>query len=87
MHESSLMADLLRKIEFFTRDQDARRILGVRVSLGALANISPDHFREHFVLAARGTPAEGARLEIEVLPDLQDPRAQQIVLESLDVEA
>jgi hydrogenase nickel incorporation protein HypA/HybF len=86
MHESSLMVDLLWKIESVVRDQAARRAVAVQVKLGALANISPEHFHEHFVLAARGTSAEGARLDIQVVPGLTDPRAQQIVLESVEVE-
>jgi hydrogenase nickel incorporation protein HypA/HybF len=81
------MTDLLRKIEAIAREQGARRILGVKVNLGAMANISPEHFREHFILAVRGTAAERARLEVEVLPGLTDPRAQQILLESVEVEA
>ncbi len=87
MHESSLMADLLRKIDAIAQNHGARRILAVKVNLGALSNMSPEHFREHFALAARNTPAEGARLEVEVVPGLTDPLAQQVVLESVEVEA
>ena len=36
------------------------------MKLGALAHISPDHFREHFEHGACGTIAEGARLTIEI---------------------
>ncbi len=86
MHESSLMADLIRKIESVVRDQAAKRAVALQVNLGALTNISPEHLREHFVLAARGTSAEGARLDIRVMPVLVDPRAQQIILESVEVE-
>ena len=54
--------------------------------LGALSHISADHFREHFDHAAGGTPAEGARLEVEVFGDVDDPRAQDIILDSVEVE-
>jgi hydrogenase nickel incorporation protein HypA/HybF len=87
MHESSLMVDLLWKIESIVRDQGARRAVAVGVKLGALANVSPEHFREHFVLAAQGTCAQGARLDIQVVPDLTDARPQQVLLESVEVEA
>ena len=86
MHEHSLMTDLLRKIEGIGREQKARRILGVRIRLGALSHISPDHLNEHFVQAAAGTMAEGARLDIVEIPDTSDPNAQEIILESIDIE-
>ena len=86
MHEHSLMTDLLRKIEGIGREQKARRILGVRIRLGALSHISPDHLNEHFVQAAAGTMAEGARLDIVEIPDTSDPSAQEIILESIDIE-
>jgi hydrogenase nickel incorporation protein HypA/HybF len=80
------MTDLLRKIEGIGREQKARRILGVRIRLGALSHISPDHLNEHFVQAAAGTMAEGARLDIVEIPDTSDPNAQEIILESIDIE-
>jgi hydrogenase nickel incorporation protein HypA/HybF len=86
MHEFSLIADLMRKISAIAREQDAGRISSVKVKLGALAHISGEHFREHFEQAALGTPAEGARLEIDVSTDESDPCAQDILLQSVDVE-
>ena len=86
MHEFSLISDLMWKIRAIAREQGAKRVSGVKVKLGALAHISEEHFHEHFVQAALGTPAEGARLEIEVSTDKSDPRAQDILLQSVDVE-
>jgi hydrogenase nickel incorporation protein HypA/HybF len=86
MHELSLMADLLRKLKTIAREQGVEKLAGVKVKLGALAHISADHFREHFVEAARGTVAEGARLDIEELMDETDPHAQEILLDSVVVE-
>lgn len=87
MHELSLMADLMRKIEAAAQKHGASKVVGVKVQLGALAPLSAEHFREHFEWAARGTLAEGARLEIEALSDISDPHAQAIWLVSVDVEA
>ena len=87
MHEFSLMKDLMRKIDSIARDHGARKIVGVKVKLGALAHISPEHFQEHFVEAAANTVAAGARLDIEELKDETDPRAQDILLESVEVES
>jgi hydrogenase nickel incorporation protein HypA/HybF len=86
VHEASLIADLLHQITAIMRQQGTGRVVGVTVRLGALSHISPDHFREHFVHGARGTIAEGARLTIEVGHDLGDPRAQDMMLDSLEVE-
>lgn len=86
MHEFSLISDLICKIRAIACEQDAKRISGVKVKLGALAHISEEHFHEHFVQAALGTPAEGARLEIEVSLDEADPNAQDVLLQSVDVQ-
>ena len=85
MHEFSLMADLMRKIEQVAAENDAERVTRVRVWLGALSHITPEHFREHFEDGTRGTLAEGAELEVEASDDETHPEAQQILLRSLDV--
>lgn len=85
MHEFSLMADLMRKIEQVAADNNADRVTRVRVWLGALSHITPEHFREHFEDGTRGTVAEGAELEVETSDDETHPEAQQILLRSLDV--
>lgn len=86
MHEYSLMADLMRKIESIASQQQVKKVIGVKVKLGALSHISPDHFREHFTHASHQTVAEGAQLIVEVLPDINDPHAQDILLDSVEVE-
>lgn len=87
MHEFSLMADLLRKIEQLGKDAKTDKVTGVKVKLGALSHITPDHFREHFEAVIVGTIAEGATLEIEQSDDQSDPNAQDILLESVDIAA
>jgi hydrogenase nickel incorporation protein HypA/HybF len=85
MHEASLMKDLMRKVESVAREQHASQVLGIKVKLGALSHMSASHFREHFAVASQGTLAEGAVLSIEVLTDTRDPRAQEILLESVEI--
>jgi hydrogenase nickel incorporation protein HypA/HybF len=87
MHEASLMADLIRKITTLAEAQQAGKVTGVRLTLGALSHLSPDHVHAHFVHAARGTVAEGARLDIEAHTDITEPLAQDLRLDSIDVEA
>ena len=86
MHEFSLIADLLKKIEAIVHQQDATKVTGVKVRLGALSHISADHFREHFRNETRGSVAESAILEVKVVEDIHDPHAQDILLESVEVE-
>jgi hydrogenase nickel incorporation protein HypA/HybF len=86
MHEHALIADLIRKIETIARANNARRVVKVKLRLGALSHMSPEHMREHFAAAAQGTLAQGAVLESEVSTDIDDSRARDIVLDSVDVE-
>jgi hydrogenase nickel incorporation protein HypA/HybF len=85
MHEFSLIKDLIRKISTIAHEQHASKVLSVTVKLGALSHISPDHFREHFNHATRGTAAEGAELHIEIVNDINDPTAQEVLLENIEV--
>jgi hydrogenase nickel incorporation protein HypA/HybF len=86
MHELSLVSSLIRKITAIANEEGAAKVIGVTITLGALCHLSAPHLREHFTHAARGTVAEGAHLEITTLTDVHDPRAQEIVLESVEVQ-
>ena len=86
MHEAHLMRDLMHRIETVAREQNARRVSGVRVWLGALSHFSVEHFREHFEDAAQGTIAAGARVEATLSDDIRHPEAGGVVLESIEVE-
>lgn len=87
MHEFSLMADLVRKIQKVAEDAKSSKVVAVKVRLGALSHITPEHFAEHFEEAMRGTVAEGARLDVEQMTDEKDSHAQDILLESVEVAA
>lgn len=86
MHERALMNDLMREIESVARGDRASRVTLVRVRLGALSHFTPEHFREHFVDASRGTLAEGAAVEATLEEDLDDAHAAGVLLESVEVE-
>jgi hydrogenase nickel incorporation protein HypA/HybF len=86
MHETSLIPDLIAKIESVARQNGAARITAVDVQIGALAMIGPDHLREHFVEAARGTMAEGAELRLTLSEDPLDPEASSLLLKAVEVE-
>jgi hydrogenase nickel incorporation protein HypA/HybF len=86
MHETALVRDVVRRINELARATNARRITGAKVWLGALSHLSAEHFREHFTVETRDTPAAGAALDIEVSEDLDDPHAQYVRLESVEVD-
>jgi hydrogenase nickel incorporation protein HypA/HybF len=86
MHERALMADLVREIETVARAHEAARVTRVVVRLGALSHFTPEHFREHFEDASRGTVAGGALVDAVLEEDLDAPGAAGAVLESVEVE-
>ncbi|MDR3472352.1 MAG: hydrogenase/urease maturation nickel metallochaperone HypA [Devosia sp.] len=86
MHEATLMKGLMRRIEEIARDQEAVRVVGVSVWLGALSHMSPGHFAEHFEEAAAGTIAAGASLNATASDDVHHANAQDVLLESIEVE-
>jgi len=86
MHEFGLMTNLLHQVETVALAHGGRRVTNVRVRLGALSNMSRAHFREHFLMASKGTLAEGAELDIQESSDPSDPHSQDILIESVDIE-
>ena len=86
MHELTLFKGILNKIESISRENEGKKIVKMKVKLGALAHISAPHFREHFDQFSKGTAAEGATLEIVEDDDQNDPLAQEIILETVEVE-
>lgn len=84
MHEKALLDDLVHELERIALVERSR-VVGVHVRLGALSHFTPSHFEEHFVDATRGTAAEGAAVVAEASADVTDPRAQGVVLESVDL--
>lgn len=81
MHERALMRDLLGRVDEAARAEGATRVTSVRVRVGPLSHFTPEHFREHFADAARGTIAEGASVVVA-----SDAAGADVVLESLELE-
>ncbi len=86
MHESGLIADLLEKIQAVAAENSASRVAAVEVSIGALAGIGEEHFREHFVIETAGTIAEGAELRVRICDDLLSPDSRSVMLQSMELE-
>jgi hydrogenase nickel incorporation protein HypA/HybF len=80
------MRDVLARVEAVARAERASRVTRISVRLGALSHFTPEHFKQHFVDVARGSVAEGAAVDAEVVHDLTDPQAQGVVVTSVEVE-
>lgn len=85
MHEHLLLRDLISKIQSLGREQNAKKILNVTIRVGVLSHISPEHLREHFDRAVKGTIIEGADLVIDQTDDPNDIHAQDIMLDSVEI--
>lgn len=86
MHEQALLNDLMRRVLETAAAEKAKRVTGVSVRLGALSHMTPEHFAEHFEQATAGTIAEGAAITSATSDDINDPRAADVVLTSVEVE-
>lgn len=86
MHETGLIHNLVHRLEAAARDAGAESVAGATVWLGALSQMSPEHFREHFDAEVRGTIAEGATLTLEVSDDPAATDAQSVVLCSVELK-
>jgi hydrogenase nickel incorporation protein HypA/HybF len=87
VHEQALMRDVVGRVLAVAAGAGATRIVRVHVRLGALSHFTPEHFREHFADAARGTAAERAVVEAVLAGDTAGREAAGVVLESVEVEA
>jgi len=70
MHEFSICEQLLRIVleEWERLTPRPRRLAAVRIAVGRLQQIVPETMQSAFETLARGTPAEGARLELRHVP-------------------
>jgi hydrogenase nickel incorporation protein HypA/HybF len=68
MHEMSLAESVLRIIEDEALAQRFRRVRSVTLEIGRLAAVEPEAMRFAFSAVMRDTVADGARLELLVIP-------------------
>lgn len=90
MHESALMAELVRAAESAARKEGAARVTRVRLRLGGLSDIGEAGLRDHFSEAVAGTMLEGAALDVERGPTgdeaFSDPDARGVLLVGLELD-
>lgn len=68
MHESGLTEDLFTHTMQHAREANARRVVRVRVVIGALSDATQESIRFYFDSLAAGTIAEGAELQFDQAP-------------------
>ncbi len=68
MHELSLVASIFEILEDESRAHGAARVTAVVLKVGAMSGAVPDLLESAFEAYRAGTLAEGARLEIVVVP-------------------
>ena len=64
MHELSLCLALMEQVESIAAEHGARRVETISLRIGPLSGVEPALLEQAFPLAATGTVAEGARLDI-----------------------
>lgn len=87
MHEQALARDLRRRLAEIARADPDLRIRRVRLWVGALSHLTEPTLRELWPSISDGVCATDAQLEVDLSTDVADPRAQGVVLTSVDVEA
>ncbi len=81
-----MLQDLRRKLVEVAAREGTSRVARVRLWVGALSHISEEQLRRQWPRVVDGTLAYSAALDVTISSDLDDPRAQGLVLLSLDVE-
>jgi hydrogenase nickel incorporation protein HypA/HybF len=79
MHEARLCLSLLALAEQHLARAGGRRIVGVRLEVGAFAGVAPEALAAAFPICAAGTAADGAALQIETVS------GRDLVLRDLEV--
>jgi hydrogenase nickel incorporation protein HypA/HybF len=68
MHELSIVTSIVETVTESLAVYPGTRVKLVRLRVGALASVIPESLEFCYGLAAEGTPLEGSRLVVDVLP-------------------
>jgi hydrogenase nickel incorporation protein HypA/HybF len=75
MHEYAIAQSLVEQIGRIAAENSAERVSGVVVQVGRLRAVIPEILQWGFEIAAAGSVAEGASLEVEEIPIVLQCRA------------
>jgi len=68
MHELSVCQALIGQVEKVARENDARRVVAITISIGPLSGVEAGLLEHAYPVAAAGTLAEQATLTVEIVP-------------------
>lgn len=68
MHELAIAKGIIDIVNSEAKDKGFQRVLEIGLRVGEYSGIVPECIREFFPIAAAGSPAEGAVLEIQTIP-------------------
>jgi hydrogenase nickel incorporation protein HypA/HybF len=86
VHEEAVLRDLVRKVSEVAGAYPGKRVQRIQLWVGALSHITGAQLTDRWPVAAARTAAEHARVDVSTSTDLADPRAQGVVLLSVDLE-
>lgn len=86
MHELALIKDIIARLEVIAAENNAKRIRSIRLRFGALTHTPVEIFKEQFLMMSEGKDLlNNTTIEIEVADEMDD-NAQDIILESVELE-
>ena len=68
MHEMAITQSVLNIALEAAANAGAKKITAIRIKMGEYSDVVPVVLRDYFAVAAQGTAAEGAVIELERLP-------------------
>ena len=68
MHELSVCQALIEQVEAVAREQNATRVLLIRLGIGPLSGVEPQLLEQAFSIARAGSIAADAELHVTCLP-------------------
>lgn len=80
------MKNLTNKLICLSKEHNGAKILSIKVRLGALSHMSPEHFLEHLSEFSSGSCFEKAKFEFIAETDIHDPQATGVYIESVEIE-
>src|ERR1035441_1073111 len=85
MHELSIVTSIVESVTESLNSYPGARVLEVRLRVGALASVIPESLEFCYGIASEGTPLEGSRLVVNLLPVVMHcaPCGQDVELEGV----
>lgn len=68
MHELAIAENIIGIVKSEAQKNGFRRVLEIKLMIGEYSGIIPEYIVELFPVAAKGTPAEGAAVNVCMLP-------------------